>query len=662
VYSGSASASVSSITYDDLYRVTSLNSTARGVKTYGYNSIGNILTNQDFGTGLYQYGAKPHAVTSANGVTYAYDACGNMTNRGNQTLVFDAQNQLVQVTTTNDLVAFGYDDSGERLWRAGTNGYTIWIGGIYEINNGKVLCHVMAGGQLIATFEPQCNAGLARVFGEKNWYVASGRISAVLGWPFREGRGRWTILGGTWAGIMGLCLVGGRGVRLKRHEIRRASGWTTLWRQAVTVLMITAFLTGSIGDVDAAPVYSPVFYFYHPDALGSSNILTDRSGNLVQHYEYGTFGQTSYQNNSSAFPVSNRYTGQIADDETGLYYYGGRYYDPQLGRFIQPDPTIPDPTDSQSFNRYSYCENNPLNETDPSGFDGTSDGGDDGSAISIGGSEDGAPPGYISVWVMGGGIDANGEITITATLTYLSLPSSTLDYGSINSSLNGGLSESEFMGGGFPSPNFSGFPTSPTQPGSGGGWLTGINAALNVASFVPGPVGAIASAAQAGLDLVQGHYVAAGIATAGIALSFIGLGVAAKAIQLARETRFVKNAEGLAIDVNKAAGGITGRGYKSFSAFKRAEGEAGEGQAWHHVVGQTSSNVKRFGAETIQNTENLVKLPHGPGTIHNQISGFYSSKQPFTGGQTVRQWLSKQSFGDQAAFGRSVIQQFKGAP
>ena len=51
VYTGGASASMSSIVYDDLYRVKSLNSTARGIKTYAYNSIGNVLTNQDFGSG-----------------------------------------------------------------------------------------------------------------------------------------------------------------------------------------------------------------------------------------------------------------------------------------------------------------------------------------------------------------------------------------------------------------------------------------------------------------------------------------------------------------------------------------------------------------------------------------------------------------------------------
>src|SRR5262249_24468871 len=79
-------------------------------------------------------------------------------------------------------------------------------------------------------------------------------------------------------------------------------------------------------------------------------------------------------------PVSNRYTGQISDDETGLYYYGARYYDPQLGRFIQPDPTIPDPGSSQSYNRYSYCRNNPLNAVDPSGLD------DDGTDPGLGGT------------------------------------------------------------------------------------------------------------------------------------------------------------------------------------------------------------------------------------------------------------------------------------
>jgi hypothetical protein len=78
VYSNAASATINNVVYDDLYRVTSVNSAARGTKSYGYNPIGNVLTNGDFGSGLYSYGAKPHAVTSANGMNYGYDACGKL--------------------------------------------------------------------------------------------------------------------------------------------------------------------------------------------------------------------------------------------------------------------------------------------------------------------------------------------------------------------------------------------------------------------------------------------------------------------------------------------------------------------------------------------------------------------------------------------------------
>ncbi|PWG78091.1 hypothetical protein DDR33_24040 [Pararcticibacter amylolyticus] len=68
-------------------------------------------------------------------------------------------------------------------------------------------------------------------------------------------------------------------------------------------------------------------------------------------------------------------------------------------------------------------------------------------------------------------------------------------------------------------------------------------------------------------------------------------------------------------------------------------GSAGAGKACH-IVEQTPGNINQFGAQAIHNSENLTKLPHGAGTIHARVSGYYSSIQPFTGNQTVRQWLS----------------------
>ena len=85
---------------------------------------------------------------------------------------------------------------------------------------------------------------------------------------------------------------------------------------------------------------------------------------------------------------------------------------------------------------------------------------------------------------------------------------------------------------------------------------------------------------------------------------------------------------------------------------------AGQGQAWHHIVEQTPGNIAKFGNELIHNTENLIRLPHGAGSIHAKISGYYSSKDFFTGGKTVRQWLSTQSFEEQYEFGVQILKKF----
>jgi len=60
-------------------------------------------------------------------------------------------------------------------------------------------------------------------------------------------------------------------------------------------------------------------------------------------------------------------TGQEYDIETGLYFYKARYYNPALGRFVQPDTFVQNIGDPQSYNRYAYVRNNPLKYTDPSG-------------------------------------------------------------------------------------------------------------------------------------------------------------------------------------------------------------------------------------------------------------------------------------------------------
>lgn len=114
--------------------------------------------------------------------------------------------------------------------------------------------------------------------------------------------------------------------------------------------------------------------------------------------------------------------------------------------------------------------------------------------------------------------------------------------------------------------------------------------------------------------------------------------------------------------VNYIGAKTVGQGFNFFSAFKRAFGTAGPDQAWHRFVEQTPGNIAKFGNQTVHNTGNLMKLPHGAGTIHAKVSGHYSSILPFTNGQTVRKWLSTQSFQAQYDYGIQTLKNFSWTP
>ncbi len=92
-------------------------------------------------------------------------------------------------------------------------------------------------------------------------------------------------------------------------------------------------------------------YFYHNDHLGGVNVITDINGAEVQRNEYDPWGSVS--RSVGSIDPTHRFTGKELDPETGLYYYGGRYYDAEIGRFISPDPFVPQFDDPQSLNRYS---------------------------------------------------------------------------------------------------------------------------------------------------------------------------------------------------------------------------------------------------------------------------------------------------------------------
>ncbi len=99
------------------------------------------------------------------------------------------------------------------------------------------------------------------------------------------------------------------------------------------------------------------------DHLGSTSVTANNVGARVGELRYKPLGRTRYTYGTT--PTTYRFTGQRAEasvgGSNGLYFYGSRYYDPLLGRFISPDSMIPDPSNPADYDRYSYVGNNPVN-------------------------------------------------------------------------------------------------------------------------------------------------------------------------------------------------------------------------------------------------------------------------------------------------------------
>jgi len=106
-------------------------------------------------------------------------------------------------------------------------------------------------------------------------------------------------------------------------------------------------------------------YFCHPDHVGSLRIATDGSGNQAQAVTYYPFGEI--RTNTGTVDLKYKFTGQEYDPDSKLYYFGARYYDPAIARFLSPDSIVQSAANPQSLARYSYCLNNPLAYLDPTG-------------------------------------------------------------------------------------------------------------------------------------------------------------------------------------------------------------------------------------------------------------------------------------------------------
>jgi RHS repeat-associated protein len=329
-------------TYDDINRLTryvvnapQIPNSARTVDMH-YNAIGNLLYKSDVGN--YEYptfgvnSVKPHAVSrvaggSAGTIGYTYDNSGNMTSA--------TGGKYSSVSYTSFNLPDG-QAAGGLAGPGGTPRYT-WQ---YDENHQRIR-------------ETRVNTTGTRIT-----------------WSLHPDN------------------VGGLGFESERSPAGTLSNRHYVSAGGQTVVLVTAGALPGLGaGVVEPPALSSVVFvkveYWHKDHLGSLVATTNHLGAVTARYAYDPFGRRRATKGTydpggnlivdwmdgAAAGTDRGYTGHEHLDDVGVIHMNGRIFDPTIARFMQGDPFIQDPSNLQNYNRYTYCYNNPLTCTDPSGFD-----------------------------------------------------------------------------------------------------------------------------------------------------------------------------------------------------------------------------------------------------------------------------------------------------
>ncbi len=385
--------------YDALYRLTRADG-VWGSKSYAYSATGNPTT---FGGRPLSYnGDQVAGGTGLAGVTY--DPSGNMTHRVldqvESTYAWTAEGRLATIVTDGRAAQMTYYDDGQRAKKMhvapnGTTVTTTYVGPLYEkrtYSDGSPERHTLllfANGQLVAsvTKSGSTTTALNANGWRTEWALGAMHDPTTLGGAGERLLHVARALGahpdlGRWAGGVGFAAVAawilsGLALALRRRRFTRSI--SPVLRFAGSGVLITFGLAACNGaPVDRRAAVDPILmgdtllgpspgtFFYHRNQVSSSTVITDYSGGETR-YVYEPFGEILVLNSCGTDKVTAKFTGKEYDEDTGLHYYGMRYYDPVIGRFLGPDPVFSSLTDAQSLNRYGYARNNPTLYEDPNG-------------------------------------------------------------------------------------------------------------------------------------------------------------------------------------------------------------------------------------------------------------------------------------------------------
>ncbi|MES0492162.1 MAG: RHS repeat-associated core domain-containing protein, partial [Leptospirales bacterium] len=108
--------------------------------------------------------------------------------------------------------------------------------------------------------------------------------------------------------------------------------------------------------------------YYLANHVDSVKVVADDTGKALSRTEYLPYGETFQQEGDIKF--TPKYNGQALDEESDLYYYNARHYDPEIGRFVTADTVTDGPMTMKGWNRYMYVGGNPIMYKDPTGHEG----------------------------------------------------------------------------------------------------------------------------------------------------------------------------------------------------------------------------------------------------------------------------------------------------
>jgi RHS repeat-associated protein len=343
---------------DDLYRLTRAHYTGNAEQIdYAYDAIGNLVRQSGnvaaLNLGDLHYGQEgrggPHALTQVGDVVWTYDANGNLARKPGFTFGWDSLDRLTSVSAPNGVQqSHLFDHSGMRVVKHLTTpagvATILYPDKAVEVRGDQLYKYIFAGDRRVAEVRTTFAAD-SLIQGFENAASAQHQPSE---------------LGAT--------------------SDNSADGYiaspatTTIMPSGMTITAEFRLLLPDVAYQPDVPTLEEQILLYHGDHLGSASIVTDEQGQVVERISYYPYGleRARQQLRQVDVPVAYRFTGQELEQEIGLYDYGARFYDPQVGRFISVDPlylTQPEKglKRSQQLNPYAYALDNPLRFTDPDG-------------------------------------------------------------------------------------------------------------------------------------------------------------------------------------------------------------------------------------------------------------------------------------------------------